>query len=354
MERVIEHVDRATSSARSSTDAATFADCSSSSAYSREATLALQRLLDGELADFETSLAGQLDSQYASVKRIMESASALSGKRLRPRLVLLSALACGGITLQTRRIAMVVEMVHAATLLHDDVLDNSDKRRGAPASHVLWGNRNSILLGDVLFSRAYTLAATLGSCFVAERVGRAGLSLCEGELRQQNAIGCWSLRVDEYLDILKQKTGDLCAASSLLGAWSSDANDSVMRCLETYGSQLGIAFQIYDDWLDVWGTAMLGKPLYNDIANRKPTLPTLRLLEQASVAERPRMVELLDKGNMSDGLRSALDESDASQVTLEMARRFAESACAELACLPDSPAKFALIQVAQQSVRRAR
>ena len=329
-------------------------DAGSRSAVSRDAAIALQRLMDSELAQFEQQLSLELHSDYASVNRLMESAAALQGKRLRARLVLLSALACGGITPNSRRIAAVIEMVHAATLVHDDVLDNADTRRGAPASHVTWGNRNSILLGDVLFSKACILAAAAGSCFVADRVGRAGLALCQGELRQQNTIGKWSLSVDDYIDILRLKTGDLCAASSLLGGWSAEASEATMWALETYGMQLGIAFQIYDDWLDVWGTPAMGKPLGNDVANRKPTLPTLRLVQQTPIDERDKLIAQLERGIITDQLRSALDASDASAVTLDTARQFAEAACNALGTLPDSFARQALIGVAQQSVRRSR
>lgn len=313
----------------------------------------LETLIDSEMIALEDLLSTQLASQYPVVSRLMDSAAALQGKRLRPRLVMLSAMACGAITPNTRKVAAVVEMVHAATLVHDDVLDNAETRRGTPAVHVAWGNRASILLGDILFSKAFILAASAGSCFVAERVGKAGQALCEGELRQQETIGNWSLSMSEYIDILRQKTGDLCAASSQLGAWSGGGTERMQNALEVYGSQLGIAFQIYDDWLDVWGTAAIGKPLGNDLANRKPTLPVMRLLETASPQERAQLLTMLT-GGMSDPLREALDRSDASAVTLDTARGFARSACEALSVLPDSIAKQALIAVAQQSVSRRR
>lgn len=313
----------------------------------------LESLIDSEMIALEELLSSQLASQFPVVARLMDSAAALQGKRLRPRLVMLSALACGAITPDTRKVAAVVEMVHAATLVHDDVLDSADTRRGSPAAHVTWGNRASILLGDILFSKAYILAASAGSCFAAERVGKAGQALCEGELRQQETIGNWSLSMSEYIDILRQKTGDLCAASSQLGAWSAGGNERIQNALEVYGSQLGIAFQIYDDWLDVWGTAALGKPLGNDLANCKPTLPVMRMLETASPQDRSKLLSLLNSG-MSQSLRSALDACDASAVTLDTARGFARSACEALSVLPDSIAKQALIAVAQQSVSRRR
>jgi octaprenyl-diphosphate synthase len=354
MERVSETLIQSKLADAGAADPGYMADTVLRSAFSREAALDLQQLLDRELCDLEEQLTLELRSDYAAVNRVMKSAAALQGKRLRPRLVLLGALACGGITPNTRRIAAVVELVHAATLVHDDVLDNADTRRGAPASHITWGNRNSILLGDVLFSKACVLAAAAGSCFVADRVGRAGLALCQGELRQQATIGAWTLSIAEYIDILRQKTGDLCAASSMLGGWSASASEPAMQALESYGLQLGIAFQIYDDWLDVWGSAALGKPLGNDVANRKPTLPALRLLEQTPASERDALIAELDKGVMTERLRLALERSDASSVTLDMARQYAEAACTALDCLPDSAARHALVGVAQQSVRRSR
>ncbi len=314
----------------------------------------LETLIDSEMLALEELLSRQLSSTYPVVARLMDSAAALQGKRLRPRLVTLSALACGGVTENTRKVAAVVELVHAATLVHDDVLDGAETRRGVPAAHVTWGNRSSILLGDLLFSKAYILAASAGDCFAAERVGKAGQALCEGELRQQETIGNWSLSLSEYIDILRQKTGDLCAASSQLGAWSAGGSERVQAALELYGSQLGVAFQIYDDWLDVWGTAALGKPLGNDVANRKPTLPVLRLLETTPAADRPRLLSLLNAGTMSDCLREMLDQSDASAVTLDTARHFAQSACQALGVLPESAARQALVAVAQQSVSRRR
>ncbi len=329
-------------------------DAIARTASTRHAASSLEAVIDQELTAFEELLTVQLSSQYEVVARLMDSAAALQGKRLRPRLVILSALACGEPTTITRRVAAVVEMVHAATLVHDDVLDSADTRRGVPASHVTWGNRNSILLGDILFSKAYTLAASVGSCFAADRVGSGRLALCEGELRQQQTIGQWRLSIDAYLDILRQKTGDLCAASSLLGAWSVGASQPWQTALETYGERLGIAFQIFDDWLDVWGTAAIGKPLGNDVGNRKPTLPTLRLIEQTPACDRDQLIAQLDQGIMTDSLREALDRCDASAVTLDVARHFAESACQAIAILPDSPARQALIAVAHQSVRRSR
>lgn len=324
------------------------------STFSRDPSVSMEQLLEQELTAFEEYLAEQLDSRHDAVSRVMRSAAACHGKRLRPRLVLLSSLACGGLSVHTRRVAAVVEMVHAATLVHDDVLDSADTRRGAPTSHVNWGNHASILLGDILFSKAFILAAGAGSCAVADRVGRAGLALCEGELRQQDTIGRWDLAIEEYFDILRQKTGDLCAASSGLGAWSAEACRNWVDALEAYGMKLGIAFQIYDDWLDVWGTPAIGKPLGNDVANRKPTLPSLRLIEQTPAGLRGDMIAMLDRGIMDDRLRDAFDRSDASAVTLDAARGYAEAACDALSLLPDSAAKQALICVAHQSIRRVR
>lgn len=320
----------------------------------REAAIALERIMEREMVGFEDLLAAQLDSQYEIVCQVMESAAALQGKRLRPRLAFLGAAACGRVTANTRLAAVVVEMIHAATLVHDDVLDNADTRRGAPTPHLKWGNRSTILLGDILVSKAYILAASGDSPIPAQRVGRAGLALCEGEMRQQHTSGKWELPVEEYMDILGQKTGELCATSSALGAWSAGADASSIAALERYGMQLGIAFQIYDDWLDVWGTPALGKPIGNDISNRKPTLPTLTLVQQTPIAQRAELIGELNAAVLTPELRSVLDDSTASSVTLDAARDYAEAACNALAVLPDTAAKQALIGVAQQCICRNR
>lgn len=337
-----------------SMDASYIPDAVGRGIVTRDAAVALERLMEREMVGFEDLFAAQLDSQYEVVCQVMESAAALQGKRLRPRLALLGAAACGRVTPGTRLAAVVVEMVHAATLVHDDVLDNADTRRGAPTPHLTWGNRSTILLGDILVSKAYILAASGDSPYAAQRVGRAGLALCEGELRQQHTSGKWELPVEEYIDILGQKTGELCAASCVLGAWSAGADPSMMSAVEAFGMQLGIAFQIYDDWLDVWGSPALGKPIGNDISNRKPTLPTLSLVQQTSPSNRAGLIDELNAAELTPELRTALDASTASSITLDAARDYAEAACSALAPLPDSAAKQALIGVAQQCVCRNR
>ncbi len=141
------------------------------------------------------------------------------------------------------------------------------------------GNRASILLGDILFSKAYNTRRQRGQLLCCRACGPAGQALCEGELRQQDTIGNWTLQLSEYIDILRQKTGDLCAASSQLGAWSAGGNARVQQALEVYGSQLGVAFQIYDDWLDVWGTRCAGQATRQRCRQSQANIAHVRLLE---------------------------------------------------------------------------
>jgi octaprenyl-diphosphate synthase len=306
------------------------------------------------MAGFEEFLAAQLSSPVAEVDRLTASAAALQGKRLRPQLVYLGAMACGGATPATRSVAAVVEMVHGATLVHDDILDGATMRRHAPAAHIQWGTPASVLLGDWLFSKAYILAADQADPYPAQRVGRAGLALCEGELRQQGTVGRWDLTMEAYLDILRLKTGELCAASAALGAWSAGAGAAELAALESYGRQLGVAFQLFDDWLDVWGSAATGKPLGNDLANRRPTLPYLTLMAHTPDQQRAQVTQMLDEGILSDELLLLLHDCHASQRTLDVARQFAQQATDALHGLPESPARELLVQVAQRSIRRDR
>ncbi|MFO1063256.1 MAG: polyprenyl synthetase family protein [Pirellulales bacterium] len=306
------------------------------------------------LRDFESYFADQLISRYGVVSRISGSAAALQGKRLRPQLVFLAATACGHVTEATTRLAAVVEMVHGATLVHDDVLDGASMRRHAPAAHIQWGTNPSILLGDILFSKAYLLAAGESSPFPARRVGEAGLALCEGELRQQATVGRWDLPLEEYLDILRQKTGELCAAAAALGAWSAGASDEIVDAMDRFGRKLGVAFQVFDDWLDVWGSAAVGKPLGNDLANRKPTLPTITLMQSKSASQRSDLCQRLNRGSLTDDLLVELHEVGASERTLEHANRLAAEAESALQILPDSDSKRMLAELARQSVKRSR
>lgn len=341
------------------------------STAAQELASQVQRCVGKEMAQVDKLLCDATASRYAEVERLSRSAAAAGGKRLRPMLVFLSAHAVTSSSsnktnTNTRReldhraradlcaIAAAVELVHAASLVHDDVMDGASQRRHQPTIVGQTGNSAAVLLGDLLFTRAYALAAGCRSTLPARRIAAAATRLCEGELRQQAAAGCWGMSRHFYRSLLLQKTGTLCRVSSQLGSWRAGGSRRQTQCLARFGSQLGLAFQIHDDWLDYWGTEQVGKTLGTDLAQAKPTLPLIRLLETVSFDERRRLIAQLEAASPEDlaAVRTALGLSDAARYTLSAARACSQRAQQHLDGLPSSAAKDCLIAVAEYSVLR--
>jgi octaprenyl-diphosphate synthase len=265
-------------------------------------TLAKPNLLEAlyspiarELAEVESRLKAELQSDYPFVDELVRYGCLLGGKRLRPALVLLTAKAVGGrVASEHLTLATVVEMIHTATLVHDDVLDEAQIRRHLATVNARWDNEASVLLGDFLFTHAFYLASTLDSVQGCRLIGRATNIVCEGELRQKGSRGNFELSEIEYLEIIEAKTAELTAVSCRLGALYARANEELVEQLDGFGRDLGIAFQIADDLLDVQGEERAtGKSLGTDLEKQKPTLPVIRALELATPADREAMLEIL-------------------------------------------------------------
>lgn len=321
----------------------------------------IQSLVGRELALVEQRLSLAVRSRFEVVDALGCQVTALGGKRLRPLLVLMSAKCVAesdGRCSESERadIAAAVELVHAASLVHDDVLDDADRRRHQPAIHTLAGVPRAVLLGDFLFTRAYGLAASCRSPRPARMLAAAGTQLCEGEMRQQATVGRFDLSLREYRSILLQKTAALCAVSCRLGAWCRRATPAQTRALRRYGAALGLAFQIFDDWLDYWGDAQVGKTLGTDLAQAKPTLPLIHFLGQLDVHERQRQLACLEHDDLAARrqLYSRIQQSDAKDYTLKAARRLVTRAQQALNGLPPCPARHCLSSLADFSVRRER
>ncbi|MBX3423988.1 MAG: polyprenyl synthetase family protein [Pirellulaceae bacterium] len=330
-------------------------------------TAGLKRLvkhcLGGQLDQVELALAATLESRHQAVANLARQASAMGGKRLRPMLVLLSAQAAtppdsnrpsARDQQDLTRIAVAVELVHAASLIHDDVMDHAESRRHLPTIYKLEGNSAAILVGDFLFTKAYASAAGCRSTLPARRIAAAATQLCEGELRQQMSADNWTLPLSDYYSQLVQKTASLCAASCRLGAWQVGAPLQQQRGLERFGKHLGLAFQIYDDWLDYWGTSQVGKTLGTDLAQHKPTLPLLYFLRDSSPEQAGRLLQLLTSGSVEQRQDACemIRQSSAGERTLRTARRWIDKALAGLQTLSQSPAKSALEAIARFSVHR--
>ena len=307
------------------------------------------------LGIIEERIASELQSPYESVGQVLRHGTQLGGKRMRPALVLLSGQAVGELNEDHIILATTIEMVHTATLIHDDVLDEAEMRRHVPTINAKWNNHTSILLGDYLFAQSFRLAASLASTDACSLVGEAARRVCEGEMRQVLQRDILDLDEETYLDILRGKTAELCRAACQLGAIRSGGTELQIETLGKFGIALGIAFQIADDFLDLWGDVeTTGKTLGTDIEQGKMTLPLIRMLETCEASTHAKIVNILSGPveTRVDRIRPYLEASDARQYTEDVAKRFHRQAIEALELLPLSDAKEALIAIADFSIDR--
>jgi octaprenyl-diphosphate synthase len=296
-----------------------------------------------------------LQSKSPFVDDLVKYGFRLGGKRLRPALLLLSGLACGGFGADHILLAAAVEMIHTATLIHDDVLDEATMRRHLDTVNARWDNETSVILGDYLFARALCLTSSVEDVFASRELHTAARLMCEGELRQIESRGDYGLTEEQYYDIVRGKTAALTASCCRLGAHFSAADAEVEEALTCYGRHLGIAFQIADDLLDVSGDeAKVGKSLGTDLLKQKSTLPVIRLLERASPETRNRLLAQLNSSDnhRRETLRPFWENSDSLAYAREKAIVFSRLAAEQLDALPPSPARDSLTGLAEFVVSR--
>lgn len=321
----------------------------------KEALVSVYGPIIAQLAEVERRLDTELRSPHSSLLPVLRHGTQLGGKRLRPAMLLLAGQAVGKLSDEHTVLGTVIEMVHTATLVHDDVLDEADTRRHVETVNARWDSHTSILLGDYLFAQSFRLAATLPSTEACRMIGEAARLVCEGELRQ--VLGRDVVLMDEatYFDIIRGKTAELCRVACELGAKFSGGGEETVRALGRYGDSLGIAFQIADDFLDLWGDDhTVGKTLGTDIGQGKMTLPLIRLLETASPEDRRSIGKVLEgpAENRLAEILPFLNRSDAREYTQKTAEDFKHRAMTALDCLADSEAKDCLLRLASFSVDR--
>ena len=245
-----------------------------------------------------SGLAAQVEAFHPQIAQYARYALTNQGKQLRPTLVALSGAAIGQIGQVNDslvKVAVIIEMVHLATLVHDDIMDEAEVRRCRPTLAANWGNELSVLVGDCLFAHSVTLAASFPTPDVCRAVAKATNTVCSGEILQTNQRHDYSLQRPDYLKALEMKTGELFALSCELGASLAGAGPAERSALRAYGLALGVAYQIYDDCLDLFGTeAMVGKSLGTDLSTGKLTLPILIILEKASDSDREMLQNSID------------------------------------------------------------
>ena len=279
------------------------------------------------------------------------------GKRLRPMLTLAAARICGYGGQDHLKLAATVEFIHTATLLHDDVVDESTRRRGRPTANLLWDNKSSVLVGDYLLSRSFQLMVETGSLRVLDILANASATIAEGEVLQLTAAQ--DLGTDEavYLQVVRGKTAALFSAAMEVGGVIAGAPDGVVRALFDYGDALGIAFQIADDLLDYGGTAaVIGKNTGDDFRERKVTLPVIKAVAKASVDEREFWVRVIEKGQQEEGdlarAVTLMERHGAMEAARQEALAWAEKARAALAEVPAHALREVLADLADHVVSR--
>ncbi len=310
-----------------------------------------------ELAQVEEMLRKESRAAVALLYDVLSYTLDAGGKRLRPALVILSAQAFGAGGARPIRQAVVAEMVHTASLLHDDVLDRSDMRRGRPTVGICWGNSISIIAGDYLLSRALRLLAEDGDLQIIQAYSSMMVEMCEGEALQAIWRDNGETPQSTYLEIIGRKTATFFATCCRVGGIVGDANPIQLESLAGYGYALGIAFQIADDVRDLVGDRQtLGKPNGNDLREGKATLPLLLAMERASDAERSRLSALLTQPNLTDDQVCEAGEIvwryEAPQAAMELARSYAAKAEDHLRAFPESTALAALRQIPRYAVSR--
>ena len=279
------------------------------------------------------------------------------GKRLRPMLTLAAARLCGYTGPHHVHLAAAVEFIHTATLLHDDVVDESAQRRGRPTANLLWDNKSSVLVGDYLFARAFQLMTDPGQIRVLGILANASATIAEGEVLQLTAAQDLATSEDIYLKVVRGKTAALFSAATEVGGVVAGAPEEVVQALFTYGDALGIAFQIADDLLDYTGsTAAIGKNTGDDFRERKLTLPLIKAVAKANAEERAFWVRVIEKGDQREGDLAQAQDIMNRHGALDAARAdalaWAARGRAALAQVPDHPLRQILDDLSAYVVAR--
>ena len=310
-------------------------------------------------ADFDAVnrfIVDQLHSDVALVESIGHYIVDAGGKRMRPVLVLLSARSCGFTGDAHVRLAAVIEFIHTATLLHDDVVDMSSMRRGRPTANEQWSNPSSVLVGDFIYSRAFQILVSLGSMEIMRIIADTTNKIAEGEVLQLINKHNSAATEASYMNVIRDKTAILFQAAAECGAILADASDTQREILREVGMRIGMAFQLVDDVLDYDGdAATMGKNIGDDLAEGKPTLPLIHAMRTAAPTEMALLRSSIENGNQ-DQLQEVIaivKKSGGLEYTRQLAREEISKARALLVCLDDSDYRKALEDMADLAINRS-
>jgi octaprenyl-diphosphate synthase len=312
-------------------------------------------LCKGDMAAVNAIIRERLSSDVALVNRLGHYIIDSGGKRLRPMLTILGARVFGYEGSSHHLLAAIVEFIHTATLLHDDVVDESDLRRGCETANSLYGNAASVLVGDFLYSRAFEMMIDVHSMRVMEILANTTNVIAEGEVMQLMNVNNAEVTEQHYLQVIHCKTAKLFEAATRLGAVLCERNSDEETALANYGRHLGTAFQLIDDVMDYSSSRTdMGKNVGDDLAEGKPTLPLIHAMRQGNEAQSGLIREAIEKGGygMIGDVQAVIQQTGALEYTEALARREAEQAIGQLEHLPDSESRRALEQLALFSVHR--
>lgn len=312
-----------------------------------------------DLAAVDAVIRERLVSSVPLINTVAAYIVSAGGKRLRPVILLLTSAALGAKGSARHELAAVVEFIHTATLLHDDVVDESALRRGRPTANASFGNAASVLVGDFLYSRAFQMMVAVGRPPVLSILSEATNIIAEGEVLQLMNMHQPDISREAYLQVIRYKTAKLFEASARLGAVVADAPSGMEEACAAYGRSLGTAFQLVDDLLDYEGsTAELGKNVGDDLREGKPTLPLIAAMERGNAAQRERIRQAIEQGSqvlLDEHLTDIVQivhDTGALAITRQAAQAEVAAAAAAMSLLPASPERDALLELAAQSVGR--
>lgn len=315
----------------------------------------LHPVLNDDFEAVNQFILGHLHSGVPLVEKIGHYIVESGGKRIRPILVLLAARACGYQGTSHINMAAVIEYIHTATLLHDDVVDTSDLRRGKATANAKWGNAPSVLVGDFLYSRSFQMMVELQSMEIMNVVSNATTVIAEGEVMQLLNVKNPDVSEDSYMQVILGKTAMLFEAASECGAIVAGADTEQQEALRLYGRHLGIAFQLIDDAMDFESSAEeMGKNVGDDLAEGKPTLPLIHAMREGSSEERKLLRQAIRKGGLDDltPVLEIIHKTGALEYTHQQAIAQSEQAQAQLEKLPESDFTAVLKKLADMAVKR--
>ena len=315
----------------------------------------IQAPISSEMTEFEKKFRQSMKSDVLLLDKIMRYIIKRKGKQMRPMFVFLTAGVCGGVTESTYRGASLIELLHTASLVHDDVVDDANYRRGFFSVNALWKNKIAVLVGDYLLSRGLLLSVEYGDYDLLKIVSDAVKEMSEGELLQMEKARNLDVTEDVYYDIIRQKTASLIASCCAVGAASSQSNGDTVKKMKLFGQKIGMAFQIKDDLFD-YGTDEVGKPLGIDIKEKKLTLPLIHSLKKSSWLEKRQILSIVRNNNgKSKKLHKVIqyvNESGGIDYATEVMHKFYQEALEILSDFEDSEYKDSLTELVRFTIER--